>query len=490
MSAFSSRVRNRRSLILSLGIFLFLVVLFYLAPLTHDDWYYECGYSLPALLTSRSAGWYRALNGRILGNGLEGLTATHKLLRALLQGFFVWGIWRAAASLLKLPAAGRLLLFVGILMLPSGLYAQTYGWGAGFFNYVPELTLLLTCAWLIQRHPSGTGRRVLSDIAALFCALCAQLHSENFTIINLLLGAVLIVLFFTPPLRKNLPALLSGIGFLLGGAIMFASPAYHQGYYTVSTDLWKRILSNYKTVSFYTLGYHYLATLLLTVSAAVLLWRSDNGWRRPVKGAVTAVLILLQVYFIGYHLILSDELIIRSHEITKYLDFLANAVYVLLIFIAVCRLPIPAERKRLTLIPLVLAILYAGPLLIVSPIGPRCLYSTWILMLLSGVSLGIEAFVPVLCRPASKYVSASLCAGAMLLMLFINNQNHSVFLQRMDSVQQGMAQQADTIALRDYAYPEYVWGNNSQTIGEHYYYSAPHDITFTYYPYYEEDTGE
>ncbi len=488
MSVFFSRFRDRRNLILSLGIFLFLVVLFYLTPLTHDDWYYECGYSLTTLLTSRSAGWYRALNGRILGNGLEGLTATHKLLRALLQGFFVWGIWRAAASLLKLPASGRLLLLAGVLLLPSGLYAQTYGWGAGFFNYVPELTMLLLGFWLIQRWQAGACKsRPLCCIAALLCALCAQLHSENFTAVNLALGVCLIILSATPVLRKNRAALLCGIGFLLGGLLMFSSPAYHQSYYTVATNYVERFFSNYKIVSFYTLGYNTIALLLLTGSTIFLLWRRCSTWSKAKKSVVTTVLILLLVYFIGYHQILGDNLVIHGHMITKCLDFLANAAYVLLIFFCVLKLPLSAERKCCTLIPMVLAICYAGPLLVVSPIGPRCLYSTWILMLFSGASLGAEAFGSALRVPAARQVSLSLSAGVMLFLLFITYQNRSVFIQRMDTVAQDMEQHVDTIALRDYPYPEYIWGCNSQTIGVHFYYSTFNDITFTYYPYFEGD---
>ena len=193
--------------------------------------------------------------------------------------------------------------------------------------------------------------------------------------------------------------------------------------------------------------------------------------------------MLLLVYFIGYHQLLGDNLVLRSHRITKCLDFLANAVYVLLIFICVLKLPLSVERKCWTLIPMALAICYAGPLLVVSPIGPRCLYSTWILMLLSGISLTLEVDLPRI----PGYVSKGLCAGIMLFFLFITYQNHTVFLQRMDAVAAGMAEHSDSIALRDYAYPEYVWGGNSQTIGVHYYYSKANDITFTYYPYFDAD---
>lgn len=476
--------QKRWTILLYLGGFLLLAVLFYLAPLTHDDWYYEGGYSLSALLTTRSIGWYQTLNGRILGNALEGFTATHKLLRALIQALFVFGIWRTAASLLKLPTAGELLLMAGIVLLPSGLYAQTYGWGAGFFNYVPEMLLLLVCAWLIYRWQSGACRnKALSGMAALLCALCAQLHAENFTVISMMLGAGLIVLTIAPVLRQNRAALLSGIGFLLGGAIMFASPAYHQGYYTVSTNLMERILENYQTVSFYTLGYHVIASLLLTVSAVFLLWNREIKWSRSVKYAVTAVLVLLQLYFIGYHQILGDQLMVHSQEITDGLDFLANVVYVLLIFACTMKLPVSIERKCLTLIPLVLAVFYAGPLLVVSPIGPRCFYSTWILMLFSGASLAMEAFGEKLQLSAVKGISLCICAGVMVVCIGRNYQNHTVFVQRIQAITQGMSQHVNTIALQDYVFPEYVWGNNSQTIGEHYYYSTPHDITFTYYPY-------
>ena len=488
MSSSVSFLRKHRRLLLSLCGFLFLTVLFYLAPLTHDDWYYEPGRTLRTVLFTSTPHWYCNLNGRILGNGLEGLTAGHKLLRALLQALFVCGIWQAASSLLKIRTTGQLLLLPCILLLPTGLYAQTYGWGAGFFNYVPELTMLLLCALLIQKRQSGDCRHpALYSIAALLCAMCAQLHSENFTAVNMLLGVILMILSAAPVLRKNRTALLCGIGFLLGGILMFSSPAYRQSYYTVATDYVERIFENYKTVSFYTLGYNPIALLLLTGSTISLLWGRNTKWSQGKKGALSAALMLLLVYFIGYHQILGDNLVIHSYAVTKCLDFLANAVYVLLIFFCVLKLPLSLERKCWTLVPMVLAICYAGPLLVVSPIGPRCLYSTWILMLLSGFSLALEVCGGVNPIPALKCVSGGLCAGVLLFFLFITYKNHSVFLQRMDAVAAGMAQHADTIALRDYAYPEYVWGNNSQTIGVYYHYNEPHDITFTYYPYFDQD---
>ena len=246
MSSSVSSLRKHRRLLLPLCGFLFLAVLFYLAPLTHDDWYYEPGSSLRTLLFSSTPNWYHNLNGRILGNSLEGLTAGHKLLRALVQAVFVYGIWQAASSLLKIRTTGRLLLLPCMLLVPTGLYAQTYGWGAGFFNYVPELTLLLLCALLIQRWHAGACKHpALCSIAALLCALCSQLHSENFTAVNLVLGLILIILSATPVLRKNRTALLCGIGFLLGGILMFSSPAYRQGYYTVATDYVERFFENY-----------------------------------------------------------------------------------------------------------------------------------------------------------------------------------------------------------------------------------------------------
>ncbi len=484
MSSSVSPLRKHRRLLLPLCVFLFLTVLFYLAPLTHDDWYYEPGGTLHTLLFSSNPNWYHNLNGRILGNSLEGLTAGHKLFRALVQAVFVYGIWQAAGSLLNLGTTGRLLLLPCMLLVPTGLYAQTYGWGAGFFNYVPELTLLLLCALLIRKRQSGACKHpALCSIAALLCALCAQLHSENVTVVNMLLGVLLLILSAAPLLRNNRTALLCGVGFLLGGILMFSSPAYRQSYYTVAADYVERFFENYKIVSFYTLGYNTIALLLLTGSTVYLLWSRSGTCSRLQKGAVTAALMLLLVYFIGYHQLLGDNLVLRSHAITKCLDFLANAVYVLLIFICVLKLPLSVERKCRTLIPMALAICYAGPLLVVSPIGPRCLYSTWILMLLSGISLTLEVDLPRI----PGYVPKGLCAGIMLFFLFITYQNHSVFLQRMDAVAAGMAQHADTIDLRDYAYPEYVWGNNSQTIGVYYYYNEPNDITFAYYPYFDPD---
>ena len=117
-----------------LCVFLFLLLIFWLIPPTHDDWYHEDSQTLFHGLIAHSAAWYRNLNGRILGNALISVTGGHHLLRAVLQSLIVWGIWMTTVRILKMPSWLHHLFLIGLFSLPSALYAQTYGWASGFFS--------------------------------------------------------------------------------------------------------------------------------------------------------------------------------------------------------------------------------------------------------------------------------------------------------------------------------------------------------------------
>lgn len=464
--------------------FLSLYLVFFLTPTTHDDWYYESGNTLHHLLTVSVPKWYQALNGRILGNSMVSITSANRPLRALVQALLVLGIWIFAVKLVRACKGADLLLFTGILLLPAQIYAQTYGWASGFFNYVPEVFLTLAMLYLFLSSQKKKHHLPFC-VPALGLALCVQLFAENVTVMNMLIGCSLLVAGIVLHKKRFMILPAAGIGFLLGGAVMFFSPAYRSSsYYSASSNsLLDTILENYPTVSFFTLGYHYLATLLLTVSLLFLIAKAQK-YQGKIIGTVLSILLLLcQCYFIAFHVILKDYLNLHGAILTNLIDFTVNVIYVLLVLFVIFQL-IEDGRTRLTAAGmLVLAIAYAAPLLVVSPIGPRCFYSTYIYMFLGAFTVAQYAFAPVLAGRQIVTVETviSICAAALILL--IQMKNYVVFIQRVQTIEQQMQYKSKTIALRQYPYPEYIWGADSQTVGVFYYYEQPNDITFTYTDY-------
>ena len=123
-------------------LFLALLALCGLFPLTGDDWFREeLGRRLTGpmdLLEAVLSGW-RTYNGRILGNLLAYAAGSRRLLRELLRAAFLFGTVRLAAGHGGFRTVwGTLLTAAALLALPRDMFAQIYPWAAGFFNYVPR----------------------------------------------------------------------------------------------------------------------------------------------------------------------------------------------------------------------------------------------------------------------------------------------------------------------------------------------------------------
>ncbi|MCD8356201.1 MAG: DUF6056 family protein [Clostridia bacterium] len=468
-------------------IFVFLAALFYLAPTTHDDWYYERGNTFSNLFSVSLSKWYHGLNGRVLGNSLVSMTGGNRPLRALVQALIVFGIWKLATQVIKASKCTSLLFLAAVVLIPVNIYAQTYGWASGFFNYVPEVCLTLgILSLIIHSQKLPPNHALLQCIPAALLSFCTQLFSENVTIINMFLGACLIVAGIV--LHRKAFAILPacGIGFLLGGAVMFLSPAYGKSAYYDSSDsasLLDKILENYQTVSLFTLRLYWISTLILTVSLVVLIVRSQKGSKKTGT-ILSTFLVLCQCYFILYHMMLQDTVLFYNEMMVHSIDFIVNIIYVLCVLFAVIRLVDDMQVKLLAAGLLILAIAYAAPLLVVSPIGPRCFYNTYIYILMSAFAVGEYTFGSLLSETGTaKLVCSIICICAACTCLFINLKNYVLFSERIETISRGMQAGNHTIELRSYPYPQYIWGANSQTIGVFYFYEQQNDILFTYTDY-------
>lgn len=128
-------------------IIIFYFVMSVLTPLTHDDLEWGTSYGTHMFQT-----FYETLNGRYLGNTFEVIATRVALFRYLVYVVFAIGIMvviqKSVDDILgedHHPNDHMLLLFVLILLIPSTIYSQIYGWFAGFLTM--SLACLLHCSF-------------------------------------------------------------------------------------------------------------------------------------------------------------------------------------------------------------------------------------------------------------------------------------------------------------------------------------------------------
>lgn len=165
------------ALVLSLSI-VFYIWLAAQIPYGWDDWTWGLPMGMERFLTA-------SINCRYAGNLVEIIITRSRLLKDIIMGLCFallplsfFAVLRQACGRSARPCLLLVLANLLLLCMPREIWRQTYGWIAGFANYVPSMLLLLLChALLLRRREEKPG--ALRLVGAFALGLTAQLFLEN-----------------------------------------------------------------------------------------------------------------------------------------------------------------------------------------------------------------------------------------------------------------------------------------------------------------------
>ena len=455
------------------GLFLALFLLCRLFPVVGDDWYREAlGASIhgPGDLLREAASRWATVNGRVLGNILAYAAGSRPLLRELLRAAFTLALIALLAGVTRVGGwRGLLLWTAAALALPREMFCQIYPWAAGFFNYVPPVVMLLACLVLVRPVLDG---RPLEEGSARGAALFLlgfgqQLFIENNTLYALCAALVLLV-WYRLERRKWSPCLLALLaGCVLGAALLFASPSYRlvgqaggayqsglagglAGLVTTAREnltpvarhfiLDCPVLYGSLTALVLLLGWKRRGASQRLLGAALAmscLWLAWGGWR-PLWGAAVWWLLLTA----GLWLWTPDR---PARAWGMFLWLSAPAA--------------------------------AGPLLFVSPIGPRCLFLSYVLLLAAGGTL-LRALEPERLPALFGRVVPGVLAAAVLGLYFaVFLPIHRTELQRDGILRDAIAAGDSEAAIPGYDHRGWLWdADNGGKMKQVYYREEPGDL--------------
>lgn len=456
-----------------------LFALFRLFPLTGDDWFREgLGASLHSAgdLVSVVAEKWRTTNGRILGNVLAYSAGSRPLLRDMLRTGITLALCALLARVSGLrSSAGLLLCAAAALALPRELFREVYPWAAGYFNYVPPVVCLLAVFALTEElfdgRPvtGGAGR-----CAALFAlGFAAQLFVENVTVCMLAAAGVLNLWHLLRHKRVSPALICCLLGALGGAALLFASPSYLAafsggGSYATGAarglaGLLESARENAPTVFRFLLAdcpaLYGSATALLTVFYL-------RARKRAADSALLAALLL-------------GTAAVPLRGVLALPDSAVAALclaWFLLAALGALRWTRGAVRAQ-TLFLLFTALCAALPLLFVSPIGPRCLYASYLLVLAAALRLlagcgGGPRFACPLC--------AGLCAAVLLFFASVYLPLHRTDEAQRSALRAAMSRGERSVTVPAYADDRWLWEPNTPKMEYAYYYFTPGDLTIEF----------
>lgn len=197
-------------------------------PYCHDDWDWGLPIGIQQLLTA-------SLNSRYAGNLIEVVLTRSLFLKDLTMGLVLAFLPLSAAVLVTRVFYGtgwktHLLfpvLLGNILMLtvPLNIWQQTFGWVAGFSNFVVSALLLVFWQLLVIRFQNAEKATPMQLMLLFLFGAVMQLFLENVTVYVM----AVTTFFCVSPLRRKQwkhPLFSLWFGNLLGTVIMFSSSIY------------------------------------------------------------------------------------------------------------------------------------------------------------------------------------------------------------------------------------------------------------------------
>jgi len=214
---------------------LFAIFSFWLAmqiPYTHDDWDWGLENGITQFLTA-------SINSRYVGNFLEVIMTRSILLKNIILGTTYFLIPFSISKIVCTNTSPRntkiqlsVFLLSNFLLFTMNLnvFQQTYGWIAGFSNFVisvlPLAVLLYEIIPLLDNTPPDANCSPIKLVGLLIISICSQLFTENLTIYLTALTFLACVLCYYRIGKIHSKYLVMLFGCVLGMIIMFSSSIY------------------------------------------------------------------------------------------------------------------------------------------------------------------------------------------------------------------------------------------------------------------------
>lgn len=465
---------NKKNLLFFTSLFLAFVVLTYFFPYSGDDWAWGSEIGIERLET-----WFHNYNGRYAGNLLVLLLTRSQILKVITIASSLFLI----CYLPKIYTnSNRLTLSIFsaflLLLVPKQIFVQAISWTSGYSNYIPPILITLIYFVLVRNIfgiEKPTYKKYLSIITFLM-GFTSTLFMENVTLYNIAVSFVII--FFVWYKFKSFYSIHIAhfVGGLIGAIAMFTNSAY--GLIATNNDSYRSTALSKGL--FHTLNTHtdviceqffinnlpmlIIITILCTI--LTILYEKTTTTKK-IKLCVRCSLIINSICLF---ILFSKEqfthwVLAVGHKDSQLITTLAVAFVILLYCLSVLTIIIlcveDINKKLQILLPLCSVPVLIAPLLVVNPIGPRCFFPPYVMLLLFCVAiLDYIQTKTSMTTATDTGIQTSLLAACIALFLFqfsIYSVIHTYDQKRNEYVSKQFELGYDIITICKLPYTSYTW---------------------------------
>lgn len=492
--------RERKGIIrICIALFFGFAFLAYLFPYTGDDWAWGSSIGIERLKI-----FFAGYNGRYVGNLLVLLLTRSKLLDAVvIAASYSLVCWLSCVYTDDRSKASLLLAAVLLFLMPKEMWAQVAVWTAGFTNYVPSA--LISVAYLIYSKEI-TGE-VLSDrkdtwgqsIGLFLAGFCGALFVESVTVFHICLSAAVIVYMFL----KFRKCRRGHVGFLLGTLVgtwaMFSNSTYDriaqgEDYYRHMPvglrDTVYFALDQARNILDFILSENLPFCAIITVLLLVLSVRSVKDGKKWA--------LLPAVFHAGGLLLLLWEdtvcaAITGSFALPKLvihtIPIVPPLLYAFSILIMVLCL-VEKGRRFGMLLPFYCAVVSLAPLLVVHPVGWRCVFIGYFFMIVFTVDLfGYVCGQMLLKGKWLPRIFGLIVTAQFVFYIHVFYPIHYYDALRLDYAKQQAEEGKKEVLMCDLPNRDYLYDSlpDNETLAQRYqlFYGLDTDLEFEFIPYEE-----
>ena len=480
------------------GLFLFFGFLAYNIPLTGDDWMWGSHKGMELLESN-----YKDYNGRYLSNTVEVLLTRYDWFRVLFYALFSTLLVYMTGKLFKKETKWPMLMaFVLFMLVPIRIFAQTFGWIAGYVNYIPSLVLLIIYLYIIQN--------ILEDEPPVYkksytywmipLGLSTVLIVEHITLFAIFTAGIVILYTYYKHKKWYSMQLAYLFSTVIGAVIMFTNGAYlnillgKETYRTIREydGIIDRFYTTYKESMYSFLFIDNVLIHLIISALLILLLVKTTSTKKWVEKAVKPFFIFVILSFDIFLLIFKK--VLGSHYLGIHTaDF--EAWFTLLFFItmvATVLLFVSQKSIKIRLMYYVSGIvLLTIPFVYITPYGPRCVLGAYTFMTLFAmellVYLGKEYEWSFAGLKKVLGISSLVLIMVFSFIMYLNGDAHRT---RIDKLQSDLKKNEEVIEITELPYPQFHWMPTPvKTLGHRHHfkvlYNVPADTEINIIPYFQ-----
>lgn len=458
---------------LYMALFVILFLLCYLFPYTGDDWVWGSQIGINRLNT-----WFENYSGRYFGNLIVLALTRSNLLKAFAMSLCIGGIIVMIYEITGKQKCGLTFTILPLVFMPVALLVQAATWTSGFANYTTSVFLTLIYIYLIRNiYTEKPANSCFIALITLMLGFGNTLIVEHLTIYNIILSIYVIIFTIIKYKGIFIQHISYCVGCVAGTAMMFSNGCYRnvvQGtdqYRTIGTNsgIISRALDNFTNHIVYDGFLNNFVLLCLLMIVCLIIWFEYKPNLPGKQKLIGYIAIFINIGYTTLSIMNQINTYDLKTGILITLESLATIAYVLSLIAFVLIIPFHIMEKVKLMFILLSAGCIMGPLLLVTPLSPRCFFASYVMF----IYFIMELF-STLNETHKKYfetlrnaLSVAVIAGGLYLFYIYGTiavNSHERLEKALSDVQKGKtAIKIQELPYKDYTYLSDVndgeWGS-------------------------------